>query len=108
MRRAAKVDRNQAEIIAALELVGATVTSLAAVGGGVPDLLVAHRKKWHLLEVKDGKKPPSERQLTPDQVKWHAKQQAPVHTVKSVDEALQAIGVVLPVKLDEWVRNNIG
>ena len=40
MRRAARIDRNQPEIVKALRQVGAHVTSLAAVGDGVPDLLV--------------------------------------------------------------------
>jgi hypothetical protein len=93
MRRAAKVDRNQGEICAALRNVGATVQSLAAVGGGVPDLLVGFRRQTFLLEVKDGKKPPSARELTPDQVDWHCAWGGGVCVVvNSVDEALAAIG----------------
>lgn len=42
MRRAARVDRNQAEIAAALRKVGATVQSLAAIGEGVPVWKCAH------------------------------------------------------------------
>lgn len=93
MRRAAKVDANQPEIVAALRKAGATVTSLAAVGDGVADLLVSHRGRWTLIEVKDGSKPPSDRKLTPDQVKWHQAQHAPVHVVKDTTEALAAIGL---------------
>ena len=40
MRQAAKVDDNQAAIVEALRSLGASVESLAAVGKGVPDLLV--------------------------------------------------------------------
>lgn len=94
MRRAAKVDANQAEIVAALRNVGAGVCDLSAVGEGCPDLLVSYRGAWTLLEVKDGKKPPSARTLTQDQVKWHARHTAKVHVVKSVDEALSAVGAV--------------
>lgn len=71
MRRAAKVDANQPEIVAALRAAGATVISLAACGSGIPDLLVGHAGKTALIEVKDGSLPPSKRQLTPDQLKWH-------------------------------------
>lgn len=89
MRRAAKVDANQPAIVAALRKIGAEVTPLHTVGNGCPDLLVSHRGRWYLLEVKDAAKPPSARMLTPDQVEWHRRQQAPVHVVK---DAMEAIG----------------
>ena len=70
MRRAARTDANHEEIVKALRAVGASVQSLAAVGHGVPDLLVGYLGKTILMEVKDGTKSPSKRQLTEDQVKW--------------------------------------
>lgn len=95
MRRAAKVDRNQAEIAAALRNAGAFVQSLAAVGGGVPDLLVGFKRQTYLLEVKDGLKPPSARELTPYQIEWHTNWNGGVcMVVNSVDEALTAVGAV--------------
>ena len=71
--RAAKIDANQNEIVKALRKMGATVQSLAAVGDGVPDLLVGYQGKSYLIEVKDGSKVPSARKLTPDQEVWHKK-----------------------------------
>ena len=70
MRRAARTDSNHEEIVKALRAVGATVQSLAGVGHGVPDLLVGYEGKTILMEIKDGAKSPSKRELTPDQVKW--------------------------------------
>jgi Holliday junction resolvase len=70
MRRAARTDSNQEEIVKALRAVGATVQSLAGVGHGVPDLLVGYQGKTILMEIKDGTKSPSKRELTEDQVKW--------------------------------------
>lgn len=72
MRRAAKIDRNQPEIVAALQSMGARVQSLAQIGNGCPDLLVGFRGQTLLIEVKDGRLPPSGRALTPDQQRWHA------------------------------------
>ena len=93
MRRAAKVDRNQAEIVDALRAVGARVECLHGVGGGVTDLLVLFRGDLWLLEVKAGDKPPSERKLTPAQVCWHREFANPnLHVVCNVQEALDAIG----------------
>lgn len=93
MRRAPKVDRNQAEIVDALRAVGARVECLHGVGGGVTDLLVLFRGDLFLLEVKDGAKPPSARRLTPDQFEWHRRWANPnLHVVCNVSDALQAIG----------------
>lgn len=96
MRHAAKVDGNHAQIVDALRTVGAQVQSLAMVGSGCPDLLVAFRGSWHVLEIKDGSLPPSHRQLTPLEQLWLVRfgDTAPVNVVNSVDEALKAIGAV--------------
>lgn len=95
MRRAAKIDRNQPEIVSALRKVGATVVSLAAVGDGVPDLAVGFRRQTFFLECKDGSLPPCERQLTPDQIRFHVEWNGgPCTVVNSVDEALAFIGAV--------------
>jgi hypothetical protein len=94
MRRAAKVDRNHGEIVSALEEAGAQVTSLAAVGGGVPDLLVSWNGAWVVVEVKDGKKVPSARKLTKLQQHWIGKQNAMVYVVTSPMEALEALAAM--------------
>lgn len=70
MRRAAKVDSNQAEIVAALRRIGASVQPIHTLGRGVPDLLVGYRGRNLLLEVKDGSLAPSRRALTPDEQAW--------------------------------------
>ena len=58
MRRAAKIDANQPEIVAALEAVGASVVSTAGLGNGFPDIVVGFRGINYLIEIKDGSKPP--------------------------------------------------
>lgn len=95
MRRAARVDENQEKVVKALRAVGATVQTLAAIGKGVPDLLVGYQGQTFLLEVKDGQKPPSERRLTEDQLTWHgAWRGGPLAVVDSVDAALRVIRVL--------------
>ena len=90
MRRAAKVDANHGEIVKDLRKYGHQVYDMSGVGKGFPDLLVCAHKKWLLLEVKDGAKPPSARKLTEDQQTWHAQCKGPVVVVTSRDEAIQA------------------
>jgi hypothetical protein len=88
MRRAAKVDANQDQIVSALRASGATVQSLAQVGKGCPDLLVSYGGQLYLMEVKSGKGEPNELQL-----KWHATWDSEVYVVYGPDEALSVIGV---------------
>jgi hypothetical protein len=94
MRRAAKRDDNHKEIVEMLRDAGAEVQDLGSVGKGCPDILVGFRGQNFALEIKDGRKPPSERGLTDDQKKWHAKWKGQVAVVKNGIEALQAIGAV--------------
>jgi hypothetical protein len=93
-RRAARIDANHAQIVRALRDIGASVESLASQGRGCPDLLVGFRSRNLLLEVKDGAKPPSAQVLTPDEQRWHRDWRGDVIVVRSVDEALKAIGVL--------------
>lgn len=95
MRRAAKIDSNHAEIVAALRGIGAYVMSLASVGGGCPDLLVGFRGHTFLVEIKDGSKPPSARQLTEAQLKFHREWLGgTLAIVDSPEAALRMLGVV--------------
>lgn len=96
MTHARRVDANQAEITKALRKIGATVQPLHTVGRGCPDLLVGFRQKNFLFEVKDGAKPPSARELTPDEKEWIAGWRGPVHIVTS---ALEAVNFLQSVTL---------
>lgn len=92
MRRAARIDDNQKEIVRALRSIpGVTVVSLAAVGRGVPDILVGRAGKNYLLEIKDSAKPPSERKLTPAEQEFHDKWTGHCAVVMSVNEALSVV-----------------
>ena len=94
MRRAARVDANQRQVVAALRGAGASVQLLHAVGEGCPDLLVGHRGVNYLIEVKDGQKPPSAQKLTPQQEIWHRDWRGHRVVVNSPEAALAAIGVI--------------
>lgn len=101
MRRAAKVDANQAEIVAALRGIGATVQPLHSVGAGCPDILCGFRGRNILLEIKDGNKPPSARKLTADQVDWHGGWKGQVAVVEDADAAL---AVMLGIEVRGEIR----
>jgi hypothetical protein len=93
MRRAAKIDANQPDIVKALVQAGCSVRSLAAVGQGFPDLIVGRQGWNYLLEVKDGTLSPSKRALTEDEAEFHASWRGNVFIVNTVAEALEAVGL---------------
>jgi len=87
--RAAKVDLNQAAIVAALRKCGVSVQSTASIGKGFPDLVCAKSDKCWLIEVKGPKG-----KLTPDQHAFLADWRGEVHIARSVDDALRIVGEI--------------
>ena len=88
MRRAAKVDMNHAEIVAALRASGCSVLDLSRHGSGCPDVLVyaPRLSAYCLVEIKA---PGKRKNLTPKQVEFHQNWRGPVVVVDSVEEALK-------------------
>jgi hypothetical protein len=86
VRRAARTDLNQGEIVAALRRVGATVQLLHMVGSGCPDIAAGRAGVTYFIEIKR----PGEK-LTDAEAAWHQKWQGHVVIVHDVDEALRAI-----------------
>jgi hypothetical protein len=80
-----KRDSNEKEIVAALLAVGASVRKPQE--PGFPDLSVGFRGVNYLLEVKGPKA-----ELTTDQVTFFEAWQGQAVVVRSVDDALKAIG----------------
>lgn len=97
MRRAARADANQPEIVEALRKVGAKVAHLH-VAPGLLDLLVGFRGRLYWVEVKDGRKKPSDRELTPAEKtvfkEWREfVEVGAIAKVESVDDAMRVIGL---------------
>jgi hypothetical protein len=94
-RFARRVDSNHAQIVATLRAAGAYVFDTSRLGGGFPDLLCYHPKAggMFLAEVKDGRRPPSERRLTPAEERFAKAYPGRLVVVCSPEDALAAIGV---------------
>lgn len=93
MRRAAKVDGNQAEIVDALRYEDCLVHVTSRLGGGFPNLVVYERtaKVIFLVECKM----PGEL-LTP--AECHFANHWPVHIVYSADDARKIVETIRKVK----------
>ena len=81
--RAAKIDKNQPDIVKAFRAMGASVHILSTVGDGFPDLAIGIHGKTFLVEVKT-----EEGKLTKDQVKWHDEWKGQKVIIRGVDEAI--------------------
>ena len=99
-------DSNHKEIVDALEKCGAEVFDLSRMGGGFPDIVVGYRGVWYLLEIKNPTNSYGKRGFSPRQKEWVDRQHAPVHLVRSIDEALVAIGAVTPAG-DRWALDHV-
>jgi RecB family endonuclease NucS len=83
LRRAAKVDANQGEVVEALRRCGVQVE---IIGFPVDLLCCDQRGKVHLVEVKTG-----EGRLTKQQVEFIARWPGQVHIVRGAKEAVETV-----------------
>ena len=90
--RNAKIDRNHNEIVNALRGIGASVTSLAGVGNGVPDIIVGYNYQNYLMEIKG-----QNGVLTPAQIIWHENWKGTVYVVRTAEEAISILQGDLPI-----------
>ena len=91
MRRAARRDANEADIIKALRKTGASVAQID--GEDIPDLVVGFRDRNFWIEVKDPAQPPSKRKLRDGQKLWHDTWRGQRAVVETEEEALAVIGL---------------
>lgn len=94
MRLKAKVDANHGEIVRAFRAAGFRVLDLSRVGKGCPDLLISHAKVPNyngLIEIKDGSKSASQRQLTEAQKEFHHTWHGPIHIIETIGEVAELL-----------------
>jgi len=89
MRRAARTDRNHAEIRDGLRRMGIKVIDTSRLGDGFVDIVVCHGGRVYLMEIKmPGCK------LTPDEGAFHTVYDGYVSIVYSVEDALIELGLM--------------
>lgn len=85
-----KRDKNQPEIVRALDRVGATALDLSSVGCGCPDILVGFRGMNYLAEIKMPKKQLSVAQKVVKDIWWRG---GKVHVLRSVHDIRGMLGI---------------
>lgn len=91
MRTRGRTDANQGVVVDYLRKLGMSVEVASAVGGGFPDLVVGYRGLTCLVEIKDGSKTASARELTVAQKEWHAQWAGHRCVVTTKEEAAEAV-----------------
>ena len=91
---ACKVDANHGVIRQMYRDLGCSVADTFRLGSGFPDLVVALFGQTHLVEVKDGSRPPSERKLTEDEITFHNGWHAKVWVVKDIDGVIEHVNEI--------------
>lgn len=91
MRRVARTDRNHQEIIDAFRKMGCSVHSTHQLGGGFPDIVVGILGLSNIVEIKDGTKPPSQRQLTPDEQIFHTEWAGCIDIAENTDDVVRIV-----------------
>lgn len=92
MRRKARVDDNQADIVKALRKIpGVSVAVTSQLGKGFPDLVVSRKGVNYLVEIKDGSKPKHQQKLTEDEKDFHESWTGQITVCSSLDEILKLL-----------------
>ena len=88
MRRAAKIDRNQPEIVKVFRQLGWYVLNISQLKHCC-DICVSKNGRTVMVEIKDGEKPPSQRKLTSGEIEFKDAWQGEYRIVNCVDDVLE-------------------
>jgi Holliday junction resolvase len=72
-----------------LRSLGMSVEITSAAHDGMTDLVVGYGGVTVLVEIKDGEKVPSKRQLTPAQVEFHERFKGAITIIENIDHAVK-------------------
>ena len=89
MRRNAKADDNQPQIVKAFRQLGYSVAHTHTIGKGFPDIVIGRDGVNTLVEIKDGSKVKSQRQLTNDEKEFHEAWRGTVVIIESVEDVIE-------------------
>lgn len=94
MRKAARVDDNQKEIVKQLrQIPNLSIAITSQLGKGFPDFIIGYKSLNYMIELKDGSKVESKRKLTPDEVIFHESWKGQINVCNNIEEIFKLIGI---------------
>ena len=94
MRKKARVDANQKEIVSQLRKIGISVLHTHQLGSGAPDLVLGHNGLNYLIELKDSAKSKSQQRLTEDEEKFMQSWRGNYSVCNTLEQILNVINYV--------------
>jgi Holliday junction resolvase len=108
IRRAAKIDDNQNELVALIRAMGVSVAITSAAHDGFTDLVVGFGGITVLVEVKDGSKEPARRKLTPQQVAFHGSFKGAITVIENEQQAVELVSRIRQASAQTRIDWNMG
>lgn len=113
MRRRAKSDGNQAEIVKQLRRIpNLSVVVTSRVGQGYPDIVVGFQGVNFMMEIKDPKQSPSQRKLTNDEEHFQRNWRGQYAVVTTIEDCVSVIAKGIDFKyvdrLNVWTSSIFG
>ncbi len=91
--RAKKIDDNQNLIVKQLRRCGVSVAITSMIGKGFPDLIIGRAGRNYMIELKDGKKTESRKQLTKNEKEFFNTWTGQINKCESFDQIATIIGL---------------
>ena len=86
-RRAAKVDDNQADVVKLFRKLGWTVLIISQLKNCC-DIIISKSGRTVAVEIKDGKKPPSQRKLSDGEIKFRDNWQGEYAIIETQEDVI--------------------
>ncbi len=108
IRRAAKVDENQGDLVDKIRSMGVSVAITSGAHDGFTDLVIGFGGITVLVEVKDGSKEPARRKLTPQQVTFHQSFKGAITVIENEEQAIELVRRLRQVAATTRTDWNVG
>ena len=84
-----RVDKNQKEIAQAFKSLGYSVAYIHTLKSGIGDIIVGKHEMNFIIEIKDGKAPPSKKKLTDKEKEFKGSWKGQHTIIESIEEVIK-------------------
>lgn len=94
MRRAHRVDENQADILRAFGRLGCSVLDMSGLGNGAPDAAIGFGGLVAFVEIKNPLQPPSKQKLTDRERKFKERWTGGLYLIRNLADVAQCVATL--------------